>query len=113
MARRSLEPHADRLIFVSGDLFSRPQAASSHHDQQGLGHLRSRSLQTIHGRSLRFAKVRLAAPAVIALPSSMARIADDVGRFTVGIRTRGPTDLLLALSLVHTSPPTLYFITPS
>src|SRR5439155_1576454 len=29
-------PLANRLIFVSGDLFGRPQAASAHHDQQGL-----------------------------------------------------------------------------
>jgi hypothetical protein len=69
-------------------------------------------LQTIHGRSLRFLKVRLAVPTAIALPSSMAPIAYHVGLSTVRIRTRGQVDLLLPLSFLHVSPPTLVFYHP-
>ncbi len=99
--------------FMSGDLFSRPQAASSHHDQQDLGHLRRRGLQIIHRRPLRFPKVRFAVPAAIALPSSVAPIAHHTRLRALGIRTRGQTTLLLLLSLGHVSPPPLYSITPS
>jgi hypothetical protein len=42
----------------------------------------------------------------------MAPIANDVGLATAWIRTRGQTDLLLSLSLLHTSPPTLVFYHP-
>src|SRR5216683_4559125 len=102
----SLEPHADGLVFVPSDLFSRPQAPAPHHDQQGLGHLRSRRLQVIHGGSFRFPEVGLAAAAVIALPASMAAIAHHVWLWTVWIRTRGQVGSLFAFLLGHASPPT-------
>src|SRR5216683_5752659 len=66
--------HSLRIPWA-GDLLGATQAAPSHHDQQGLGHLRSRRLQVIHGGSFRFPKVGLAAAAVITLPASMAAIA--------------------------------------
>src|SRR5216683_1902972 len=103
----SLQPHADRLVFMPGDLFGRPQAPSSHHDQQGVRHFGSRRLQIIHGRALRFPKVRLAGAAEVPLPSAMAPIAHHMRLPTVWIRTRWHAGLLLALLLVHASPPTL------
>ena len=87
MARCSLEPHTDGLVFVPGDLLGATQAAPSHHDQQGLGHLRGRRLQVIHGGAFRFPKVGLAAAAVITLPASMAAIAHHMWLWTVWIRT--------------------------
>src|SRR5207245_4844631 len=100
MGRCPLEPLANRLVFVSCDLFGRPQAASSHHDQQGLRHLGSRGLQAIHRCSLRFPKIRLAIAAVITLPSSMAPIAHHMGLSTARIWTWGQGGLLLPLLLV-------------
>src|SRR5207248_11218382 len=53
-------PHTDRLVFMPRDLFGRPQAASSHHNQQGLGYLRSIRPEPIHRRSFCFLNVGLA-----------------------------------------------------
>jgi hypothetical protein len=80
-------PGTDRFVLVPRDLFGRTQAASSHHDQQGVGHLPSLGLQPIHRRSLRFSKVGLAGAAAIPRPASMAPIAHDMRPRTVRIGT--------------------------
>jgi hypothetical protein len=108
-----LEPEADRLVFVPGDLFGRPQARSPHHDQQRGCHLRSWRLQPLHRRALGCSKVRLAAATAIARSASMAAIAHYMGLSTTRIRTRGQGSLLLLLSLDHLSPPTLLLYHPS
>jgi hypothetical protein len=112
MRRRPLEPHAARLICMPRDLFGRPEAASSHHDQQGLRYLHRRGLQPIHRCSLRFSKGRLATPALTALSSSVAPIAHDTRLRTLGIRTGGQVALLLLLSLGPTSPPPIVSLLP-
>ncbi len=84
-----LTPSSDGLVCVARDLFGATQAAPSQHDQERLGHLRGRGLQPIHRCSLRFAKVPLAAAAVIALPASMAPISYHMGPRTGRIGTRG------------------------
>src|SRR5437868_2801660 len=113
MGRRPLQPHADRLIFMSRDLFCCSQAASSHDDQQGLRHLRSRGLEPIHWCSLRFSKVCLAATAVIAWSPSVAPIAHSMGLSTVRIRTQGQAALFLPLWHVHASPPIVSLLSES
>src|SRR6266699_1281108 len=65
MGACSLEPDADRLVFMPRDLLGGPQAASSHHDQQRLGYLRGLGLQSIHWGSVRVPKVGLAGAAAI------------------------------------------------
>src|SRR5260221_13823290 len=103
MARGQVQPMADRLVVVPGDLLRGPQAAPPHDDQQGAGDLLGWGAQPVERCALRLAEPGAAAQAVIALMPAHMPIAHDMRLLAVAIGA-GRTGSRLAHRV---SPPTL------
>src|SRR5258707_12065448 len=103
MARGKVQPMAERLVVVPGDLLRGPQAAPPHDDQQGAGDLLGWGAQPVERCALRLAEPGAAAQAVIALMPAHMPIAHDMRLLAVAIGA-GRTGSRLAHRV---SPPTL------
>src|SRR5258708_12836279 len=90
MARGQVQPMADRLVVVPGDLLRGPQAAPPHDDQQGAGDLLGWGAQPVERCALRLAEPGAAAQAVIALMPAHMPIAHAIRLLAPALRARPP-----------------------